>query len=145
MTSPPVFGTQLIGQTENALGAILDRQLDGTGLTQRHWVTLTLAVMSGGAIDQAALIGRVCGPLNLTTADVEARIAELSVAGMLEVHDGQTIIVTDAGRELHSRVRAAVGEITARLFAGLPAADVDAAGRALATVLERANAELRRA
>jgi DNA-binding MarR family transcriptional regulator len=146
MTSPPpVFGTQLIGQTENALGAILDRQLDGTGLTQRHWVTLTLAVMSGAAIDQAGLIGPVSGALNLTTADVEARIAELCAAGMLEVRDGQSIIVTDAGSKLHSRVRAAVGEITARLFAGLAAADVDAAGRALATVLERANAELGRA
>ncbi|MGZ4304546.1 MAG: MarR family winged helix-turn-helix transcriptional regulator [Solirubrobacteraceae bacterium] len=145
MTStPPAFGTQLIGQTENALGAILDRQLDGSGLTQRHWVTLTLAVMSGGAVDQAALIGRVSGALNLTTADIEMRIAELSAAGMLEVRDDRSILVTNAGKELHRRVRAAVGEITARLFAGLPAADVDAAGRALATVLERANAELRR-
>ena len=107
-------------------------------------MTLTLAVMSGGAIDQAVLIGRVSGALNLTTADIETRIAELAAAGMLEVRDDQSIFATNAGKELHSGVRAAVGEITARLFAGLPAADVDAAGRALATVLERANAELRR-
>lgn len=76
MTStPPAFGTQLIGQTANALGAILDCQLDGSGLTQRHWVTLTLAVMSGGSIDQAALIGRVSGALNLTTTPPGAGIS----------------------------------------------------------------------
>ena len=142
-STPPTFGTQLIGQTENALGAILDRRLDGSGLNQRHWVTLTLAMTSGEEIAQAALLARVSSALNLTPADVEARIAELSAAGMLDVRDDQSIVVTPTGQELHARVKAAVGEITTRLFAGLPVADAEAAGRALATVLERANAELR--
>jgi hypothetical protein len=30
----PAFGTQVIGQTEKALNAILERQLAGTGLTE---------------------------------------------------------------------------------------------------------------
>ena len=29
-----VFGTQIIGRTEKALNAILDRQLAGTGITE---------------------------------------------------------------------------------------------------------------
>jgi DNA-binding MarR family transcriptional regulator len=108
-------------------------------------VTLTLAITSSEAIAQATLIARVSSALNLTTGDVEARIAELSAAGMLDVRDDQSIVVTPTGQELHARVKAAVGEITTRLFAGLPVADAEAAGRALATVLERANAELRHA
>jgi hypothetical protein len=143
MHSTPIpFGTQLIGQTENALGAILDRQLAGSGLTQRHRVPLTLAVMSGESADRAQLIGRVSGALNLATENVAARIDELAAANMLTLRDGRSVIVTDAGRNLHTRVRTAVGEITERLLADLPAADLQVAGRVLTTVLERANAEL---
>jgi DNA-binding MarR family transcriptional regulator len=144
MSTPAPFGTQLIGQTESALDAILDRQLEGSGLTQRHWVTLKLAVMSGEAIDRARLVGRVSAALNLATAGVETRIAELVAARMLEVGDDHSVVVTGAGRELHKRVSAAAGEITAQLIAGLPAADIEVAGRVLGTILERANAELRR-
>jgi hypothetical protein len=39
-------------------------------------------------------------------------------------------------------IRASVSEITARLYADLPADDLAAAGRVLAVVTERANAEL---
>jgi hypothetical protein len=43
---------------------------------------------------------------------------------------------------LHAQIRGAATEITARLWGDLPADDLDAAGRVLATVLDRANAEL---
>lgn len=145
MHSTPIpFGTQLIGQTENALGAILDRQLDGSGLSRRHWVPLTLAVMSGDVPDRAQLIGRVCAALNLAPEDVAVRIAELAAANMLTLSDDESVIVTDEGWNLHTRVRAAVGEITERLLADLSAADLEAAGRVLNTVLDRAYAQLDR-
>jgi hypothetical protein len=44
MSATATFSTQILGQTEKALGAILDRQLAGTGLTEPQWVTLSLAV-----------------------------------------------------------------------------------------------------
>ena len=34
MSTTPTFGPPLIGQTENALNAILDRQLAGTAMTE---------------------------------------------------------------------------------------------------------------
>jgi hypothetical protein len=61
MSATPQFGTQLIGQTENALGAILDRTLSGSGLTRQHWITLTVAVMSGGTMSLDQLVNRVTG------------------------------------------------------------------------------------
>ncbi len=38
MSTTPAFGTQIIGQTEKALNALLDQQLPGTGLTEPQWV-----------------------------------------------------------------------------------------------------------
>ena len=52
MSTTPTFGTQLIGQTEKTLNAILGRLLAGTGLSEPEWVTLTVAVTSGGSIER---------------------------------------------------------------------------------------------
>jgi hypothetical protein len=37
MSTSPTFCTPLIGQTEKAPNAILDRQLAGSGMTERQW------------------------------------------------------------------------------------------------------------
>jgi DNA-binding MarR family transcriptional regulator len=147
MSTRPTFSTQLIGQTEKTLDAILDRLLAGTGLTEPQWVTLTLAVSSGGTLDRTGFISRVADALKISDADARARIDELAAAQLLVVPEGagSPLGVTDAGRQLHARIRSAVVEITDRMWGDLPAADLAAAGRVLTTVLERANAELARA
>jgi hypothetical protein len=147
MSTSPTFSTQLIGQTEKTLDAILDRLLAGTGLTEPQWVTLTLAVRSGGTLDPTRFISRVADALKIGDADARARIDELAAAQLLVVPDvaGSPVGVTDAGSQLHGRIRSAVVEITDRMWGDLPAADLAAAGRVLTTVLERANAELARA
>lgn len=144
MSDTPTFGTQLIGKTEKALNAILDRQLAGTGLTEPQWVTLTLAVMSGGTIDQGPFLSRIAGAMKISHAEARARIDELAAAQLLQVpeDDGSPVSVTDAGSQLHARIRTAVTEITERLWGDLPADDLNIAGRVLATVLDRANSEL---
>jgi DNA-binding MarR family transcriptional regulator len=52
------------------------------------------------------------------------------------------VSVTNAGRELYSRIRASVTEITERMWGDLPADELETTGRVLSTILERANAEL---
>jgi len=144
--STPPFGTQLIGQTEKALNAILDRLLAGSGLTEPQWVTLTIAVMSGGSIARGEYDQRVDGALKVGRAEAQARIAELATAGLLDVpaDESRPVTVSEAGRELHGRIRARVGEITERLWGDLDAGDLAAAGRVLGIILERANGELAR-
>jgi DNA-binding MarR family transcriptional regulator len=144
MSTSSTFGTPIIGQTEKALNAILNRQLAGTGLTEPQWVILTLTVMSGGAIDHDELTDRVAGVLKVSEAEAQARIAELAAAQLLEVPDGggSPVKVTDAGQQLHARVRTTVTDITQRLWGDLPADELATAGRVLSTVLARANAEL---
>ena len=147
MSTSTAFGTQLIGQTEKTLNAILTRQLTGTNLTEPQWVTLTLAVIGGGSFDRGELLTRVAGALKVSDAEAQARIAELAAAKLLDAPDeqGSPITVTDAGKDQHARIRGAVTEITGRLWGDLPAEDLATAGRVLAIVLERANAELNRA
>jgi hypothetical protein len=138
-TSSPTFGTPVLGKAEKALNAILARELAGTGLTERGWVTLTLALAEDGPVDRDALARRVAGALKAPEAEAHAHLDALEAAGLLA---GSPAAVTDAGRELHGRIRVVVTGITGRLWGDLPAGDLEAAGRVLATVLERANAEL---
>ena len=146
MSTTHPFGTQIIGQTEKALNAILDRQLAGTGLTEPQWVSLTIAVMSGGSIEHAAYINRLAGVLKVDEAEAQARIDELAGAKLIEMPqtDRSPVTVTEAGAQLHARIRAAIAQITERLWGDLPADELATAGRVLSVVLERADADLAR-
>jgi hypothetical protein len=142
MSTSPTFSTQLIGQTEKTLNAILDRLLTGTGLDEPQWVTLTIAVTADGPLERDQLVSRVAGAVKIADAQARARIDKLAAAGLLG--EGSPVEVTDAGRQLHARIRSRVVEITDRMWGDLPPEDLAAAGRVLSTVLERASAELAR-
>jgi DNA-binding MarR family transcriptional regulator len=144
MPTYPTLSTQVIGQAEKTLNAILDRQLAGTGLTESQWVTLTLTAASGGTVDRDQLIGRVAGALKVSEAAAQARVTELAAAQLLQPPDGEgaPVKLTDAGQQLHGQIRSAVTQITQRLWGDLPADDLATAGRVLTIVTARANAEL---
>src|SRR2546421_4603498 len=99
MSSIPTFSAPVLGQTEKALNAILDRQLAGTGLSEPQWVTLTLTAGSGGTVDREQLIGNVAGALKVGEAEAQARIAELAAAQLVQASNGEgsPVGLTDAG------------------------------------------------
>jgi hypothetical protein len=142
MATDTTFTPQVLGETEKALNAILIRELDAAGLTEHQWITLQLTVAAGGGLADEQLVRRLAGALKRGTAYAEARVHELVAAGLLAPgdHDAQ-VALTAAGRDVHGRIRGTVTEITGRLWGDLPQADLDATGRTLATILERANAE----
>ncbi len=143
MSTMQTFGPQLIGQTEKALNAILDRELDGTGVTEPQWVTLVLAVMGGGEAEHGQFVARVAGGLHISDHAAEDLIGHLAAGGLLGASErGGHITVTDAGRALHTRVRGSASEITERLWGDVPGEDRAVAARVLTTVLDRATAEL---
>jgi hypothetical protein len=143
MMSPnPVFDAQLLGQTEKACNAILDRLLTGSGLTEPRWIALRLTVMSGDAIDRHELVNRVAGALKVGEGKSEVLVQELAASGLLHAEGDGTVELSDAGRELHEGIRGATSKATERLWGDLPADDLAVAGRVLSTVLHRANAEL---
>ena len=145
MPAYPTFSTRVIGQAEKTLNAILGRELAGTGLTEPQWVILTLAVTDGGAADRDRFTGMVADALKISEAEAEARVADMVTAQQLNITgQGSAVTVTGAAQQLHSRIRTAVTDITQRLWGDLPAEDLATAGRVLAIITERANAELAR-
>jgi len=143
MPGYPTISTRVIGQAEKTLNAILGRQLAGTGLTEPQWVILTLAVTSGGSADRDQFTRMVADALKISEADAQARIADMVTAQRLEITGaGSAVTVTAVAQQLHSQIRATITGITQRLWGDLPADDLATAGRVLAIITERANAEL---
>ncbi|MFJ1547993.1 hypothetical protein [Streptomyces sp. NPDC088246] len=141
--TPPVNG-QIIGQAHYATRAVLERLLATTGTTFHQSVALNAVADSGEAIERGRLVDGMTGTLKIDAEVAEATVAELSAAGLLEEVPGSTVRValTPAGRDRRQANSAGIANITARLYAGLPAEDLAATGRVLTEVTARANAVL---
>ena len=140
MSTYPVLSTQVIGQAESALGAISGPLLARTGTTFDQWMVLTVTAASGAAIDRGQLVDRITGARKIDAQLVETAISELTSAGL--ILDRSRVGLTEAGQARHREIRAALNEITARLFGDFPPEDLATAGRVLTIVTARANAEL---
>jgi hypothetical protein len=143
VTAPaaPGFGSHVVGRTEKALGALLDRQLAGTGLTEPQWVALTLAVL-GGRQASETLVERVSGALRVDLWTARDRVTELAAAGLVRTTPDGAVEPTECGETRWRGVRVAIADVTERLWGDLPPADLATAGRVLTTILTRANALL---
>ena len=144
MPAYPSLSTQVIGQAESALGAILRPLLARAGITFHQWLVLTVTAASGSAIDRSQLIARITGARKVADAEAGAAISALGSAGLLEALPGDPprVGLTSAGRGRYDEIRTALQDVTARLFGDFPAEDLATAGRVLSVVTERANAEL---
>jgi DNA-binding MarR family transcriptional regulator len=136
---------QLIGQTERALGALMRPVLDRLGATFHQWVALAVTTTNGGTIDRGDLTAYITDALQIDDATVDAAIAELAAAGVLETSTESVVALNEAGRKRYDELRTAVGANTVPLFADIPDADLATARRVLTTVAERAAAQLVRA
>jgi hypothetical protein len=132
---------QIVGQAENAHGAIMNVVLAGTGLDRDRWVALSLTMFSGGTVGESELTDRMTGALKIGTDAAQATIGELTAAGLLTDEAGQ-VAATDAGRTLFDQVRGAIGPIVARAYAGIPAEDLRTAARVLIAVTDGLNREI---
>jgi DNA-binding MarR family transcriptional regulator len=146
MTTPePALNTQVIGQAESALGAILDPLLEQAKMTFSQWLVLVITSASGGSVSRDQLVRRITTGRKVPDSDVLGAVHDLVLAGAAEMLPGAvaTVRLTPAGQERFGQVRGQVDEITRRLF-DLPAEDLATAGRVLTIVTERANAEIAR-
>jgi DNA-binding MarR family transcriptional regulator len=154
MTDTPTLTGQDIGQAERATRAVLDRLLaDDPALGQAadpflQWVALNL-LATGGPTTEERLVGRLTAGLKLGEPPIVAALAQLVAAGLVSTEPAATggevtapVELTAEGAEVFGRVSRGIGRITDRLYGGLPPTDLATAHRVLATVTERANAEL---
>ena len=132
---PTPFGPQLIGEAEKTLGALLRRFLEGTGLTESHWVTLRLAERLNGGVDANGLATAVVDRAHL--ANVAELIGELTRRGLID--EGRP---TPLAREMIATVQSKITTATAPIFENLSHEDVAAATRVLDEIVTRARVVL---
>lgn len=132
------FTPQLLGMTENALRALLDRNLAGTGVTYHQWAILNAADANS---DLAAITALATSALKITPAAVGDALASVAAAGLADLGPDAAQLTTE-GKEWIAQRRAAIGQSTAGLLSNLPEEDLAAAGRILSTILQRANERL---
>ncbi|MGV9566375.1 MarR family winged helix-turn-helix transcriptional regulator [Streptomyces sp. NPDC003480] len=147
MTQPtPVANGQLVGLTHYASRALLERVLARTGTTFVQSSALRTLADHGGRLDRASLAAEVIGALKIVDETaVDAAVDGLVADRFLDATADGRVSLTDPGRELLDVIQGGGREIASRLYADIPREDLETAGRVLALVLERANAELRAA
>ncbi|MGW0606157.1 MarR family transcriptional regulator [Streptomyces sp. NPDC002640] len=140
-TTGPVANARDLALAHYAARGVLEHVLARHGITFQQQVTLRAALTAGAPLAPDDLVAQVRDSLKADPADIRATLDELLAARLLET-DGPRLRPTDAGRELMAAVGAATAPVSARIWGGIPEADLAAAGRVLALVTERANAEL---
>ncbi|MET7383903.1 MarR family winged helix-turn-helix transcriptional regulator [Streptomyces sp. NPDC005529] len=140
-TTLPVNG-QVIGLAHYASRAALERILARSGTTFNQSVALRAVSDNGGTVERGRLVGRLTGALKIEEPVARATVEEMTARELLAEPSAGQVSLTDAGRELFDSIRTAGNAIAARLYAGIPAEDLAAAGRVLTLVTERADAEL---
>ncbi|MDT0467774.1 MarR family transcriptional regulator [Streptomyces gibsoniae] len=143
-TTAPQLNGRVIALAHYSARALLEGVLDRHGATFHQSVTLRAVVVTGGSVGRDQLVGDVTGSLKTDESVVRGVIEELTAEKLLEEEPAEAsrIRLTDAGRELYESTTAETAEISSRLYAGIPAEDLAVAGRVLALITERANAEL---
>ncbi|MGW0765475.1 MarR family transcriptional regulator [Streptomyces sp. NPDC002676] len=143
-TTAPMVNPRVIALAHYAGRALLEGVLARHGATFHQSVTLRAVKVAGESIGREELVADVTGSLKTDESVVRGVIEELTATKLLEELPAEAprIRLTDAGRELHETTTAETAEISARLYAGIPAEDLAVAGRVLALITERANAEL---
>jgi DNA-binding MarR family transcriptional regulator len=140
-TTAPTADARALGLAHYAARAVLEHVLARHGITFQQQIALRAAVTADAPRTPDDLITQVRDSLKADPAGIRTTLDEL-LARQLLVTDGAHLRPTDAGRELIAAAGAETAPVSARIWGGIPAEDLAAAGRVLALVTERANAEL---
>ncbi|MBQ0850940.1 MarR family transcriptional regulator [Streptomyces sp. BH-SS-21] len=140
-TTAPAANARDLALAHYAARRVLEHVLARHDATFQQQVALRAAVTSDTPQTPDDLLAQVQGSLKVDPADIRATLDEL-LAKQLLVADGAYLRPTGAGRELLAAVGAETAPLSDRIWGGIPAEDLAAAGRVLALVTERANAEL---
>lgn len=139
-TTAPV-DPRVIALAHYAGRAVLESVLARYDLAFQQSVTLRPLAVADAPVERDELVGQVTGSLKVDAADIHATVEELIGKGLVTA-EASLLRVTDSGRALYAETSAETGQFSARIYAGISAEDRATAGRVLALITERANAEL---
>ncbi|MFE9497495.1 MarR family transcriptional regulator [Streptomyces collinus] len=140
-TTAPAADARLLGLAHYAARGVLEHVLARRGVTFLQQVALRAVATADAPQAPDDVVTQVRGSLKADPVDVRATLDEL-LAKQLLAADGAYLRPTDAGRELLAAVGAETAPISARIWGGISAEDLAAAGRVLTLVTDRANVEL---
>ncbi|MGW8761593.1 MarR family transcriptional regulator [Streptomyces sp. NPDC055815] len=143
-TTAPTTNGRVIALAHYSARALLEGVLTRHGATFEQSVTLRAVAVAGDSIGRDELVTDVMGSLKAEESVVRAVIDGMTAAELLEQDPAADprLRLTATGRELYESTTAETAEISARLYAGIPAEDLAVAGRVLTLLTQRANAEL---
>lgn len=144
MATVQTLNPQIIGQTERALRALMNKVLATAGGTFPQWVALTITAGADDGIDRERLIERLADALAVDASAASAVMTELIESDLLRTLPGpdRRRGLSERGRNRHARIRDAIGDVTGRLFGDAADEDLRTAGRVLTLITARARAEL---
>ncbi|MDI9887113.1 MarR family transcriptional regulator [Streptomyces sp. HNM0645] len=137
----PVADARALGLAHHAARGVLERVLARHGITFQQQIALRTAINASSPQTPDELVARVHASLKADPADIRTTLDEL-LTGQLLAAEGAHLRPTEAGHELLAAVAAETTPVSNRIWSGIPAEDLAAAGRVLALVTQRANAEL---
>jgi hypothetical protein len=138
MVDQPTLTAPIIGQTENALRALLIRALHGPGLDYYQWAALRVVSTSTPPLGQKHLREQLQDGLKIDPSIADDVIDSLATRRLLFV-SAESVTTTDEGSNLYQRLDGEVRGISAQVWEGINATDLAAAYRVHLVVTERAN------
>ena len=144
IATPTTLNPSIIGQAEKAHKAILNRILVGTTLDEKQWITVQMALAAGATFERVQLVAGVASAAKFDPADVEAAIAALTGAGLVQAAPGagSQLSFTAAGRVLVENLRGETRDIIARAYGDIPAEDLATTARVLTAITAKISEEL---
>ncbi|MEU9234164.1 MarR family transcriptional regulator [Streptomyces subrutilus] len=140
-TAAPLADARALGLAHYAARGVLEHVLARHGLTFQQHIVMRAAVTAEAPPAADDLVAQVHDSLKADAAGIRTSLDALLAAGLLAA-DGARLRATDAGRDRLAAVGAESAPLSARVWGGIPNEDLAAAGRVLALVTERADAEL---
>lgn len=121
---------QTVGQAEAVMTRLLAGVLAETGTARQTYLALQRLLVQGDAAPREAYIRDLSDWLDLDLWSAGELADDLVADGLLVLADGN-IRLAEAGSELRERIRGAIAEITAPLYAELDPADMETTVRTL--------------
>ncbi|MEV6483105.1 MarR family transcriptional regulator [Streptomyces sp. NPDC051576] len=140
-TTAPRLDPRVLGLAHYAARAVLESVLTRHGLAFQQQIVLRPVALADGPVDRDRLTEDTVAALKTDKQSVQGTIDGLITAELLGA-DATEVRITDAGRALYERVTKETSAASARIWGDIPEEDLLTAGRVLALVTERANAEL---
>ncbi len=130
---------QAVGQAEAVLSRLLAQVLAEVGTGRETYLALQRLLVHGDAIGREGYVRDLADWLDLDLWSAGELADGLVADGLLTLDDG-TVRLARAGAELRERIRAAIADISAPLYARLDPGDIEATVRTLRELTKLARA-----